>query len=238
MQLWDTTEVGRTKDFDDIFNYTHMLDMQTTTYVSNLHFRRVFTNICSLFKAKCSFSYWTELLSLAPPSANFWTALCRERMIESQWIWICPFVLVYWCRVFAQIHPNTAIYTKLHMWSGLKSIYKGSGKLSAQCAGVYRQMPAGEEERRAGSRWTLKMMEIHKYASNTNTNTQGKTRNTQIQKYKHTQIQILLLAVWARSEEEKNEISWKSLRTKMALTSVQEYFPKVPGWQNEPIPQG
>ena len=70
-------------------------------------------------------------------------------------------------------------------------------------------MPAGEERSAVSSRWSLKMMEIHKYASNTNTNTQGKTRNTQIQKYKHTQIQILLLAVWARSEEEKNEIFWK-----------------------------
>ena len=30
----------------------------------------------------------------------------------------------------------------------------------------------------------------------------------------------------------------KGLCTKMALTSFLEYFPKVPGWQNEPIPQG
>ena len=52
----------------------------------------------------------------------------------------------------------------------------------------------------------LKMLKIHKYASNTNTNTHGKTRNTQIQKYRHTQIQILLLGVSARSEEERIEI--------------------------------
>ena len=67
-------------------------------------------------------------------------------------------------------------------------------------------MPAGEERRRVSSRWSLKMLEIQKYASNTNTNTHGKTRNTQIQKYRHTQIQILLLGVSARSEEERIEI--------------------------------
>ena len=51
------------------------------------------------------------------------------------------------------------------------------------------------------------MMKMHLYASNTNTNTQ----NTHIKykkyintKYRHTQIQIWLLAVLARSEEEKN----------------------------------
>ena len=88
----------------------------------------------------------------------------------------------------------------------------------------------------------MKKMKMHKYASNTNTNTQSthrKTRNTQLQKYRHTQIQISLSAVLARSEEEKKmRFSEKSVLTKLAVTSVPEYFQKLPACQNEALLQG
>ena len=97
-------------------------------------------------------------------------------------------------------------------------------------------MPAGEERRQVSSRWSLKIMQIHKYAWNTNTITQGKTRNTQIQKHTHTHTNTNI-TIGSLSQIRGGE-KWKSLLMKTALTSVPEYFQKVPGCQNEPIPQG
>ena len=63
----------------------------------------------------------------------------------------------------------------------------------------------------------------------------------EIHKYKNTNTHKYKYYYWQSEPDQKRKkirFPEKSLRTKMALTSVQEYFPKVPGWQNEPIPQG
>ena len=78
------------------------------------------------------------------------------------------------------------------------------------------------------------MIEVHKYASNTNINTHGKTKiqykNTDTHKYYYWQSEPDQKRKKMRFSEEKG------LCMKMVLTSFLEYFPKVPGWQNEPIP--
>ena len=120
-------------------------------------------------------------------------------------------------------------HARKYRCSGLKSIYKGSGWVSAIIAGVYRQMPAGEEERRAGSRKCWKYtntpqirIRIHKIH----------TERQEIHKYKNTDTHKYKYHCWQSQPDRRSwkmRYFWKILLTKTALTSVPEKFRKVPG---------
>jgi len=99
-------------------------------------------------------------------------------------------------------------------------------------------MPAGEEERRAGSRKCWKYtntpqirIRIHKIH----------TERQEIHKYKNTDTHKYKFHCWESKPDRKSRkmrFFWKILLTKTALTSVPEKFRKLPGCQNDRISQG